>query len=69
MLVLSFELGQRVMIDGRKIVVTVLEIRGNRVRLGFDADRSISIHREVVYDDIERRGKIQDGLRRTAARR
>ena len=45
MLVISRYENDRVVIDDR-IILQVLEIRGNRVRLGFQAPRGIPIHRE-----------------------
>jgi carbon storage regulator CsrA len=35
--------------------VTVLEIRGARVRLGFDVDRDVSVHRSEVWERIRTR--------------
>jgi len=39
---------------GLQIVVTLVEIRGNKCRLGFDADKSITIHRGEVQDAVDR---------------
>ena len=52
MLVLSRSEGESVMI-GSDIVVTVLEVRGDVVRIGIDAPRSIRVHREEVYRALE----------------
>lgn len=53
MLVLSRKLMDRIQI-GESIVVTVLEIRGNRVRIGIDAPRDIGVLRtELQYTDSE----------------
>ena len=51
MLVLSRKLGEKIRID-HHITLSVLEVRGDYVKLGFDAPRHISIHRQEVYDDI-----------------
>lgn len=51
MLVLSRKDGQRVMV-GPNLVITVLEIRGDSVKLGFDAPAEIPIHREEVHRRI-----------------
>ena len=37
---------------GDDIIVTVLEIRGDKVRLGVEADKSIPVHRGEIYDKI-----------------
>ena len=51
MLVLSRQKGERIMI-GDDIVVTVIEIRGCKVRIGITAPKSISAHREEVWKAI-----------------
>lgn len=38
---------------GSEIVVTVLEVRGDIVRIGIDAPRSVRVHREEVYRALE----------------
>jgi carbon storage regulator len=38
---------------GADVVVTVLEVRGDQVRIGIDAPRSISVHREEVFRELE----------------
>lgn len=48
MLVLSRKTGERIQI-GDEINVTVVEIRGSKVRLGFTAPNEVPIHREEVY--------------------
>ena len=53
MLVLSRKAGERVVIADN-IEVTVLELHGHKVRLGFAAPRDVSIHREEVYERIEK---------------
>jgi carbon storage regulator len=47
-LVLTRRVGDSIMI-GDDIVVTVLEVRSDQVRLGIDAPREVSVHREEVY--------------------
>jgi carbon storage regulator len=51
MLVLNRKLGEKVFI-GNDIVVTVIDVRGDRVRLGFDCPSEIPVHREEVYRRI-----------------
>lgn len=48
MLVLTRHANQSIMI-GQEVVVTVLEVRGDQVRLGISAPRSIDVHREEVF--------------------
>jgi carbon storage regulator len=54
MLVLRRKIGERIVIDGR-IEVTVLRIRGGKVRLGFAAPPSVRVLRQEVL----RRGEVQ----------
>ena len=51
MLVLSRRANQAIMI-GPDIVVRVLDIRGDQVRIGVDAPRSVAVHREEVAAEI-----------------
>ena len=52
MLVLSRRLGESVII-GSNIRVTVVDVRGDQIRLGIDAPRSISVHREEVFRQVQ----------------
>lgn len=51
MLVLSRHAGQSVMI-GHDVVVTVLEVRGDVVRIGISAPRDVDVHREEVFLEL-----------------
>ncbi len=51
MLVLTRKVDQSITI-GSDIKVTVLEIRGNQVRLGIDAPKETSVHRTEIYEMI-----------------
>ncbi len=51
MLVLSRKRGERIVI-GDEIEVVVLEIRGDRVKLGFEGPREIPIHRKELHDKM-----------------
>jgi carbon storage regulator len=51
MLVLSRQRDETIMI-GDDITVTVVDIRGDKVRLGISAPKEISVHRKEVYDAI-----------------
>lgn len=53
MLVLSRKKDERIVIAGGEIVLTVVEIRGDKVRLGVAAAKDISIHRGEVQDAID----------------
>ena len=53
MLVLSRKKNESIVIDER-IVITVIEVRGDRVRLGIEAPRDVPIHRSEVYEAILR---------------
>ena len=53
MLVLSRKANQKVVIEGG-IVVHVIEIRGDKVRIGFEAPKDLAIHREEVWLAIQR---------------
>ena len=50
---LSRKQGESVVI-GNDILVTVLEVRGDQIRLGIDAPRSITVHRQEVYLQVAR---------------
>ena len=52
MLVLSRQRDQSIVI-GDSIRITIVDVRGDRVRLGIDAPRNITVHREEVSKAIE----------------
>lgn len=51
MLVLTRKIGQSIMI-GPDTEVVVLEVRGEQVRIGIRAPRTVSVHRKEIYDQI-----------------
>ena len=53
MLVLSRQRDETIMI-GDEIEITVVDIRGDKVRLGITAPRQVQVHRKEVYDAIKR---------------
>ena len=52
-LVLSRKVDEDVIIAD-EIVVRIIEVRGDKVRLGISAPPSVSVHRREVYEDIQR---------------
>ena len=63
-LVLTRRANQSIMI-GHEIVVTVLEVRGDQVRLGIKAPRSIDVHREEIFAQLQQANR--DAVRPPAA--
>jgi carbon storage regulator CsrA len=63
-LVLTRRANQSIMI-GDDIVVTVLDVRGDQVRIGIKAPRSVGVHREEVFVALQRDGG-RDELRPVA---
>lgn len=53
MLVLSRKKDERIII-GDQITICVIEIRGDKVRLGIDAPKHVSVHRQEVYNAIKK---------------
>jgi carbon storage regulator len=56
MLVLSRQRDETIMI-GDDVEVTVVDIRGDKVRLGITAPREVSVHRKEVYEAIKRENR------------
>jgi carbon storage regulator len=52
MLVLSRHRDESIMI-GDNVMITIVDIRGDKVRLGIDAPQEIPVHRQEVYDAIK----------------
>lgn len=59
MLVLSRKKDEKIVI-GDNIEIMIVEIRGDKVRLGIEAPREISVHRREVYDAIKRKENGED---------
>ena len=67
MLVLSRHRDESIII-GDDIVVTIVDIRGDKVRLGIDAPTDISVHRREVYEAIQRENQKASQLETGATR-
>ncbi len=52
MLILTRRVGETLMI-GDEVSVTVLGVKGNQVRLGVNAPKTVAVHREEIYERIK----------------
>jgi len=68
MLVLSRQRDESIII-GDNIVVTVVDVRGDKVRLGIEAPREVSVHRREVYEAIQRENQQATQIPLDEARR
>jgi carbon storage regulator CsrA len=60
MLILTRRTGESLKV-GDNITVTVLGVAGNQVKIGVDAPKSVSVHRQEIYDKIqEEKGKASN---------
>ena len=60
MLILTRRVGETVMI-GNDVTVTVLGVKGNQVRVGINAPKDVPVHREEIYERIQR--ELQQAMR------
>lgn len=58
MLVLSRKVNESIVIADN-IVITVIEVRGDKVRLGVEAPKDVPVHREEVYEAIKKAVEAQ----------
>ncbi len=64
MLVLSRQRDESIFI-GDNIKITVVDIRGDKVRLGIEAPTEIPVHRQEVYEAIQRENQQRNGAANT----
>jgi carbon storage regulator len=56
MLILSRKVNESIVIDGR-IIVKVVRVEGEQVKLGIEAPNTVPVHRQEVYDEIQRNNR------------
>lgn len=62
MLVLTRKVGQSIVI-GDEIEVVVLEVRGEQVRVGIRAPKTVAVHRKEIYDQIQEENRSSADVR------
>ncbi len=59
MLILTRRVGETLMV-GDDVTVTVLGVKGNQVRIGVNAPKDVSVHREEIYERIQKEKKNEE---------
>jgi carbon storage regulator len=60
MLILTRKLNEKLVI-GDGIVVSIIEVRGDQVKLGIEAPRTVKVFRQEVYDAIQEQNRLAAG--------
>lgn len=66
MLILTRRIGESVMI-GDDVTLMVLGVKGNQVRIGINAPRTVEVHREEIYERIKREQRGEEANGNTSA--
>jgi carbon storage regulator len=59
MLILTRRIGETLVV-GDEVTVTVLGVKGNQVRLGVNAPKDVAVHREEIYERIQKEKQDKD---------
>lgn len=60
MLILTRRIGETLMV-GDEVTITVLGVKGNQVRIGVNAPKDVAVHREEIYQRIQREKGSDEG--------
>ncbi|NNF50872.1 MAG: carbon storage regulator CsrA [Gammaproteobacteria bacterium] len=61
MLILTRRVGESVMI-GDEVTITVLGVKGNQVRIGVNAPKDVAVHREEIYERIQKEHDVPEEI-------
>ncbi len=57
MLILSRKVDEKIVI-GNEITITIIDIKGDQVKIGVDAPKNVKVFRQEVYDEIQMENKL-----------
>lgn len=66
MLILTRRVGETLMV-GDDVTVTVLGVKGNQVRIGVNAPKDVAVHREEIYERIQKENEATNIAKARAA--